>query len=454
MACASLARILTLRIADDIDLPMPHHPVKDVIGGAGTYAAIGARLFSPAPHSSKTVGWIVDRGHDFPAEITELIESWSTSAYLRLTPERATTRGWNGYGANFHDTNRTFKYMTPKKRLTGKDLSQALLMSKSFHLICGPSRCKELITEINSLRRNLDIEDLPRPIMVWEPVPDLCIPSELLNVTNVLPLVDICSPNHSELASLMGDETGLLLPSGEVDTMAVERSVEQLLGSMPLQSYTMVVRCGSAGCYVGKNGGRKRVGGERKRRKRAAAALHGGLQPDVDMEALFAGLVQDKDGSVAIEEIEVDPGIERWFPAHHKDEDGEGAWETETEESGEDEDDRLDETLEATPTAEKEDPVVLSDTIAPAEPGEENKSKVVDPTGGGNTFMGALAVALARGKSIEEAAVWGSVGASFAIEQVGLPVLGQDEEGNETWNGDRVEDRVREFMERIGMTQA
>jgi hypothetical protein len=130
--------------------------------------------------------------------------------------------------------------------------------------------------------------------------------------------------------------------------------------------------------------------------------IRGGLRPDTDMEALFAGLMQDAEGCVAREEIEIDPGVEKWVPAYY----GEG--------------------------------------YAGADAGE----RVVDPTGGGNTFLGGLSVALARGKSIEEACAWGHVAASFAIEQVGFPVLSVDEEGRETWNGVRVEDRLREFQER------
>lgn len=116
------------------------------------------------------------------------------------------------------------------------------------------------------------------------------------------------------------------------------------------------------------------------------------------MLSLFAGLMQDSTGAIAREEIEVDPGIERWIPAYHTD-----------------------------------------------------ASKVVDPTGGGNTFLGGLAVALARGKGIEEACAWGSVAAGFAIEQIGVPELGEDEDRRETWNGVRVEERLKVFKERIGM---
>jgi len=197
----------------------------------------------------------------------------------------------------------------------------------------------------------------------------------------------------------MGDD-GLDPETGEISTTAVEQACEQLLASMPLQSYTLVVRAGEKGCYVAKNGGRKRGPKAKRKKKPAQQLVRGGLQHDTDMFSLFAGLMRDEEdeGLVAREEIEVDPGVERWVPPYHT--------------TGE---------------------------------------KVVDPTGGGNTFLGGLAVALARGKAIEEACAWGNVAASFAIEQVGLPELRVDEEGRETWNGIVVEERLKEFGARVGL---
>lgn len=337
----------------------------------------------------------MDKGSDFPVKLSTLIDGWNTGAVIREDDSRLTTRGWNGYVGPADQ--RAFKYMTPKKRITSEDLTPDLLLSKSFHLICSPTRCQELVTEITSRRKAIyePNDAYTKPIFVWEPVPDLCTPDELLNCTNTLRLVDVCSPNHSELAGFMGDN-GLDPETGEVSTLNVERACEQLLASMPLQSYSLVVRVGEKGCYIAKNGGRKRriqVGKTTKPRK---AHIHGALQPDTDMEALFAGLLQDEDGIVAREEIEVDPGLERWVPAHH-----------------------------------------------------EDGSKVIDPTGGGNAFLGGLSVALARGEKLEDAVAWGSVAASFAIEQIGMPSLATDAAGVETWNGEEVERRLREFQERL-----
>lgn len=75
-------------------------------------------------------------------------------------------------------------------------------------------------------------------------------------------------------------------------------------------------------------------------------------------------------------------------------------------------------------------------------------AKVLDPTGGGNGFLGALAVGLIRTNfDLQKAAIWGSVAASFCIEQVGVPTLWIDDLGKERWNGQDPFDRVSE-MER------
>ncbi|KAL2114354.1 hypothetical protein VUR80DRAFT_8869 [Thermomyces stellatus] len=384
---------MAMFIIDDIEFPPPTPPARNVPGGAGTFSALGARLMSPPPQSS-SVGWIVDMGSDFPPDVTTLIDSWETSAVFRKDEGRLTTRAWNGYSTG---EKREFAYLTPKRRLNAEDIPPSLLTSKSFHMVCSPARCQEIVADINRLRKMvMSAEEYTRPFIIWEPVPDKCTPDELLACTNTLPVVDICSPNHVELAGFMGDD-GMDPETGEVSTAAVERHCEQLLGSICLQSFTLVVRAADKGCYIARNGGRRRKpNGSAAAKRQKKDHLHGGLRPDIDMEALFAGLTHDEDGSIARDEIEVDAGVEMWIPAYHGD-----------------------------------------------------ASKVVDPTGGGNAFLGGLSVALARGKSIEEAVAWGSVSASFVIEQVGLPTLGRDEDGNETWNGERPDVRLKDFQRRL-----
>jgi len=94
---------ILVTVADEIHPPPSaanQTPQLNIIGGAGTYSAIGARIVSPPPASSR-VGWIVDCGSDFPNELRETIASWETGVLLRQR-DGLTTRGWNGYGANEH----------------------------------------------------------------------------------------------------------------------------------------------------------------------------------------------------------------------------------------------------------------------------------------------------------------------------------------------------------------
>lgn len=89
--------------------------------------------------------------------------------------------------------------------------------------------------------------------------------------------------------------------------------------------------------------------------------------------------------------------------------------------------------------------------------GENSPSseKVIDPTGGGNAFLGGFCVALARDlliedrSAVETAAIYGSVAASFAIEQVGMPNLGSSEDGTEVWNRVSAFTRLHEFQQKV-----
>jgi len=102
-------------------------------------------------------------------------------------------------------------------------------------------------------------------------------------------------------------------------------------------------------------------------------------------------------------------------------------------------------------------------------------AKVVDPTGGGNTFLGALAQALGGNVNppasviesaladavtrvsrdawdtmcqLLNASIYATVAASFVIEQPGMPVLERANSGREYWNGESFEDRLVTYLAR------
>lgn len=96
---------LGMLIIDEIRHAPPRNPSYDVLGGAGTFAVVGARVFRLPPTSTK-VSWIIHRGHDFPDEARREIESWQTGVLWVETPERRTTRALNAYGGVRGDEHR------------------------------------------------------------------------------------------------------------------------------------------------------------------------------------------------------------------------------------------------------------------------------------------------------------------------------------------------------------
>lgn len=73
--------------------------MKNVLGGAASFAVVGARLVAGSAHA-QSVSWILDVGSDFPPETLAVIKSWGTDCVIREDRGRLTTRAWNGYHPN------------------------------------------------------------------------------------------------------------------------------------------------------------------------------------------------------------------------------------------------------------------------------------------------------------------------------------------------------------------
>ncbi|WWC97231.1 hypothetical protein V866_004110 [Kwoniella sp. B9012] len=85
----------------------------------------------------------------------------------------------------------------------------------------------------------------------------------------------------------------------------------------------------------------------------------------------------------------------------------------------------------------------------PAYYGEADQDKVVDPTGGGNSFLGGLLAGLLISQGdMKIASIYAATAASFTIEQRGLPILTVNEHG-ERWNDVDVWERLRELADRV-----
>lgn len=83
--------------------------------------------------------------------------------------------------------------------------------------------------------------------------------------------------------------------------------------------------------------------------------------------------------------------------------------------------------------------------------------KVVDPTGASHAFLGGFCIGLLtdphpRGLTeFEVAGIYGSVAASFAIEQVGMPKVSYHSQTSkgESWNDEAVRDRLSNFERQL-----
>jgi len=258
-----------------------------------------------------------------------------------------------------------FTYATPKLRLDHTALPRSHLLAKCFHLICNPTRCIDLVTEILAERNRLagsfspPAGVLPLPLFIWEPVPDRCTEVEKNNMYQALKFIDVLSPNYVELSGFYGGGPG---PRGEINREFLMLICTDLLlnGFGTSREGAVVVRAGREGCYV---------------------ATH---------------------------------SLTEWFPAYHK----------------------------------------------PSKDAQAGSNmRVVDPTGGGNAFLGGLAVGLVRTRSgegpesVSAAAAFASVAASFAIEQVGMPTLTRASDGSELWNGVSVAERLHEYLDSLASSE-
>lgn len=248
-----------------------------------------------------------------------------------------------------------FKYLTAKRRLEVESLTDEQALASAFHMVCSPSRCMNIVKGLRSRRAALH-GGAPDPIIVWEPIPDLCTPTELENLREAATYVDVISPNGEELADFFASGSRKL----ERDEMVA----------------ALLARCGD--------------------RPRQTVVVRDGA----DGSRLYAG------------------GKTLHFRAYHLD-----------------------------------------------------AARVVDPTGGGNTYLGGVAMALSGMISPDKletlealagvmladtdtdvsaamvtAVIHATVGASYAIEQVGVPAL--DTSQGDVWNSQAYTERYWAYLQR------
>ncbi|KAK4175528.1 Ribokinase-like protein [Triangularia setosa] len=329
---------LGMIVIDEIRFP-DGKILYDVPGGSGLYSTLGARL--AVADATNRIGCLVLAGRDFPASVVNTLKGWDITLRLQQADDRLSTRGLLQYqGINFKD--RVFKYTTTPLQPTPTDFINhpLLLRSSAFHFLASPHDLKVSIPVLRALRHNNVAP--AQHLLVWEPAPASCHSKFRDEHLRAARLVDVYSPNHSELLAVFGSLNTLPF---SFDSKTIQDLALQLLhsGIGPTGQGAVVIRCGE----------------------------HGSLAVSNSYPA-------------------------RWFPAFY----------------------------------------------------DGSSSKVVDATGAGNSFLGALTVKLAQGADLTAAVIMGTVAASLAIEQIGLPER-VDESETETWNGFNVQSRVEEYRAKL-----
>lgn len=321
---------LGMFIIDDNEYPPSWNRPNEhnIIGGAGSYSIVGARIIG-GHKLSKTISGIIDKGNDFPESVKQELDSWNTGTIFRNNPHRLTTRGLNIYDEN---EIRHFKYLSDKKRIEFDDVLQykQLLHSKSFHLICAIDRCKGLINDITPHNSTAKF--------IYEPLPDACVSENYDTLKDILPYVDIFTPNLNEACQFLGK------PMTEDINTIIVLAQEFHQHQAKDKDAGVVLRCGALGCVIVSN----------------SVSVH--------------------------------------LPAYH-----------------------------------------------------QHQSKVVDVTGGGNSFCGGFMMGYYLSQDWVIGGMCGNIASGVVIEKLGIPVVSDNEGDSDTWNDESIESRVEKYGETNGL---
>lgn len=226
MSCVSYVSIGNI-IIDDIVLPdgVTH---MGVLGGGSTHAIAGMRIWA------KKIGIIAAVGPDFPPECLKDMEAYDIDlSGVVVRSDYQTARAWQIFE---WDERRTEIFRTDfdsfiRVKPQIEELPESYWQAKGFHLLSDSRKGPVLVVDALKRWRN--------PVVLWEPPPLIVTPEGRDMAREVLPLVDIFSPNLREATALC-------------DTDDVEAILEMLV---EWGAKVVVVRMGIRGSVVRQRGG-------------------------------------------------------------------------------------------------------------------------------------------------------------------------------------------------------
>lgn len=145
-----------------------------------------------------------------------------------------------------------FKYLTPRTRLEPIDLPPSLRSTTHLHYVCSPTRAlvihSQLLPPLNPTPTWL-------PNLVYEPIPDRCLPTELPALRQVLPHLGVFSPNHEEAWAFYGVSVEEVKRRGKEGIEEVARRFVEEEGA----GGVVLIRSGALGAYAVKKGEKEGV---------------------------------------------------------------------------------------------------------------------------------------------------------------------------------------------------
>ncbi|TRX93686.1 hypothetical protein FHL15_005362 [Xylaria flabelliformis] len=211
--------------------------VIDVPGGSGLYgqATLGARLFKSGSMASD-VGCIVIAGNDLPESAVDLLKSWEMTLLLVRDADKPCTRGLLQYEDDAFGPAHLGE--------------SSLVFASSFHFLAVPEDLEIQVSMLLRMREELGVTE--RPLIVWEPAPLGCDSVNLASHLKACRLVDVFSPNRSELRYLIEGKTESEV---EFSPSAVEAQARTFLeaGIGPNGDGLAIIRSGEHGVLTMSN---------------------------------------------------------------------------------------------------------------------------------------------------------------------------------------------------------
>ncbi|CAO1619898.1 unnamed protein product [Sympodiomycopsis kandeliae] len=243
------------------------------IGGGGTYATIGARIWL----SPEQLIMVIDRGIDFQSDWQRTLDEFASCAdekskthahalwkYRDRTVHDDTGTGEQGSQLTtkarnvYYGEKRDFEYLTPRLRLNPIDLilsPDTPSLPKWIHCVCSPKRVMEIHQHIRAINDTTKI--------CWEPLDMTATPENLRDTLIAMQYIDVFSPNHEEAASFLSvPHTSIALPPSDQMTLQSATHIRSIHAVTLAQEFQnrfnqlhnntpscplIVIRCGAAG---------------------------------------------------------------------------------------------------------------------------------------------------------------------------------------------------------------